>query len=222
MDGFTGFNPEQAAKSLSNVGAQMYDILSSYYGYNRYFFHELSSKWASPRAVEFGQKFQPMVANSAKDILKFYRSVMIKATDAYDALAKSNSIVGTTARPAILDTSYVAEQMSELDSLSNNNFKDNYYGTVGMNILDAEKVLENYTRNMRDIIGSLNDIPLDIAFYDPGNEMALAYKNALNELKDKISSITQDIDKEVRIAMTEEINTILIAKKEATHTMNNA
>ena len=69
-------------------------------------------------------------------------------------------------------------------------------------------------------ISALDSVPLNVAFYDPNGELAFAYKDALEKIKEKITETTSSIEKAVNTAMTEELNTILIAKDSAAETLN--
>lgn len=220
MSEITGFNPEQAKRNINDTTSALYKIMDEYASTSFAFFLDLSIKWASPKAKEFGDKYQPMVKDAALDIYKLEFSLSNNSIAAYDALATSNGYPTFRGDNGPYETS-VMIMNEELDYLESDKlFKEDFYGTVGMNVLQAKEILANYSANVNSLVQSLGDVPVEIAFYDPGSEMASAYRNAVEKIKEKILSTTQSIETDVKSAMEEEVDTILLAKQNATDTLS--
>ena len=218
MNDFTGFNQDLALNEIDEFAHTMHNIYISYLKCNETFFGEMSHKWASPNAIKFGNEMQPKVVSALLDIVKLDRSYEIKLYDAYNDLCEKNGLTGVS-----FDIGNELEgRLRSIESneiLSKNVFKDNYFGSTGMNIEDAKVILDNYVNEMININEFLENIPLVVSFYDPGDEMLTAYVDSIIDIKEKVRNTAVELRKRVEEALNTETNNILIAKEHAVETL---
>ncbi len=219
MDGMTGFNPEESLRKIKETVDALERALGS--GYQRAcedFFYKLQKKWYSPRAIEFGKKFIPLLKEVIKDSRKLVQSLYINSMEAYNKLATANGYPRAELNQ-IVDPDFLYEVTLE-DFGQHPGFEDNYYGTVGMNVLHVKEILNKFIADVAFAKKDLTEVPVGVAFYDPEGAMASAYKTEVEKLAGKISESLEGISKEINSAMQEEENTVLIAKDNATDTMS--
>ena len=77
-----------------------------------------------------------------------------------------------------------------------------------MNIAEVDKLLADYGSKIHQVVDiDLNEIPMDIAFYDPGDELKTAFKENVKALQEtlvaKIDEVTNKMneyaEKEMRM-----------------------
>lgn len=217
MDGMTGFNPEQAIRDISSTSEWLFSGYREYFDFCKSFINNLGDKWASPKAVEFGEKYMPLIKEAILYMLKVQTSFDKSAREAYNIIARSNGY------PLMHVSKEGQEVVNEVASLMDGEFKpfrEEYVGTVGMNINQAKEVLNTFISNTSVAIKDFESAPVEVAFFDPSGEMATAFRNEINNIKEKVTSLAESIENEVKGAMEEETNTILLAKQNATDTMS--
>ena len=93
-------------------------------------------------------------------------------------------------------------------------------GIVGMNIVQARYARDDFKDQVMKFLDDLNNMPMDIALYDPSGEMKAAFKKLItdfiSEMTDELTAVSADMD----VALETEENRIELAKEQATQTMN--
>ncbi len=217
MSDITGYNRLVAFDQIKRTIFAIDRTIVSYYDANKDFWDELYLKWASPKAVEFSNKYQPIIYNELLDFFKMERAFIIDAVDACKKIAEANG-----------DTSFSVNNFPLIDiALESKHiggdfptFREDFFGTVGMNVMKVKEIIAKYIADTSEAVASLSDIPFDIALFDPDNAMANAYKNQIEKMKEKMEATITMIKSDISKAMGEEENTILIAKDSATEALN--
>lgn len=89
-----------------------------------------------------------------------------------------------------------------------------------MNIYQVKLAVEVFETKIQRVINEIDNIPMNIAFYDEDGSQAAAYANEIKKMKDKTIEMTTQIVADIKSAMETEQNSILLAKQQATQTLN--
>ena len=233
-DTFTGFTPDEASKQIIEFFAKCVEagLDTFYYKGVEPFYHTLQKVWCSPKAVDFGNKYLPRLNALHKKIIYVGATICFNATTAYNSLAEANNLPSiqpsyddnfpnfskgfTEGDPKSLDLDYLVDY----DGTTFELYKVSPNGIVGMNHLQVKQAMELFKSIVSETIGKLNDLPMDIAFYDPNGEMKYAYKDLINKLVEEINSEISEIITNINTALDTEVDNIMLAKEQATHTLN--
>lgn len=215
MADFTGFDPAAAKQQLeqfSTFGKIVYEkATKAYYD----FFQSLKDNWCSPKAVEFTTEHLFVIHAFSGNIATMYMQIYRSAVDAYNIIARAQG-----------ESAMALEDQNEWYSHYNDDMggeilkEANENGIVGMNVANVQLARDIYLTQMNEIITAMENTPLDIAFYDPGDAQKTAYKNEIttrvNDMNEKINTTVKALNE----AMETETNTIMIAKDNAAGTMS--
>ena len=217
-DNIIGFSPEEAIRQINEFGNTI-DAFQQI----------LERTWCSPNAVAFSNKHFPRMKALPTKIELVAMVICHNAVDAYNFIANSNGL------PTISDTSpnddwpeFAAREFKytlDLDTLA---LDEQYWtplkeaspaGIVGMNhaqVIQARNELMNKTKIY---MGKIDNIPIDIAFYDPNGEMRESYKNMVRNMIEEVNSEMESVTSEIDAALQTEEDRIELAKENAVKTM---
>lgn len=215
MANMTGFNPEQAKQQIEDFFYQVRDLANIFLerGLN-VFVYGLMTAWCSPKAKEFSEKHFEKIAFIDSEIFHLGRNITIAATQAYNYVAKSNGApmisIGTLDR---------GEDFAESrwDKIRLKEQADS--GVVGMNHQNVKLLVSLFKDSVNNLINGLNELPLDIAFYDPDGEMKASYRQEITKMVNTITEEANSVYADIDAALETEVNTILLAKDNAASTM---
>jgi hypothetical protein len=216
MANLTGFSPDAARNQINLFYNTVCDLAREFSNNGSYpFMWGLVTAWCSPKAKEFSLKHFSKIAGIDTNVKNMGRNIAINAKQAYNYIAESNGGAklpedffqnGTQASTDKIDW------FGTLDEVSEN-------GVVGMNHQNVRLLVNLFKNAVNKLITGLNDLPLDIAFYDPDGEMKAAYRQQITDMVSIITEKTNALYADIDDALETEINTILIAKEEAASTM---
>ena len=89
-------------------------------------------------------------------------------------------------------------------------------GVVGMNHAQVKLYVTIFQEGVNKFLNELDEVPINIAFYDPNGDLQASYRNEINKMRNKITEIFDSARKDIGNALDEEIDTILLAKENAT------
>ena len=195
------------------------------------FFENVSKAWASQRAVDFYNKYSAQIKSIFDKIALWERSFDLKATRALAILAEANGMsAGGYAEHIdyLSNDNNVYNRSSSLFyhvSLGAGNdyaieFHDNINGVTGMNVEQVEGFINEYIIAVKTILGVFGHIPMNISMFDPSGEIQGAYMAEIQSIKKEWNDILNGLMHDIRMAMLEEKNTILLSAKQATQTMS--
>ena len=215
MANMTGFNPEQAKAQIDDFFYQVRDLANIFLerGLN-VFVYGLRTAWCSPKAKEFSEKHFERIAFIDSRIFHLGRNITIAATQAYNYVAKSNGAptisIGTLDRGEdFVDSRWDKIRLKEqADS-----------GAVGMNHQNVKLLVSLFKDSVNNLINGLNELPLDIAFYDPDGEMQASYRQEITKMVNTITEEANSVYADIDAALETEVNTIELAKDNAVSTM---
>ena len=242
-NGMTGLDPEKAKEQIYSFIETCLAIKKEYETNGiAPFLRNLSYSWCSPRAVEFGKKQIPRLFAIANDIETIAGIIGRNAARAFDFLARANGL--SRILGDMEDEWYIMRQ-SHIDRDTNDyeirtdkydnpeiqtwsNFDPNYYfseasrfgGIVGMNKTIVKLALNELNGAINDCINGLNNLPMDIALYDPSGEMMSSFKNLIKKMVSEDEEIIKGITDDINVALEEEQDRIELAKEQATQAMN--
>ncbi len=211
-EGMTGLNPGQAKQNIENfyssamhAGEELSNAFSD-------LLLNLSNSWASPKAMIFGESCDAQGSDLLNNYYTAIYSIAKNAEHAYNVIASAHGGEG-----------YISVNISNeghVESLGGRSFKAEKDGVVGMNIALVKVDLDAFDISMNKFYSSLDSIPMEIAFYDTEGTQLASYRNAIAKCKNDAKTAAESVRKEVQAAMETEQNTILLAKQQATETLN--
>ena len=213
MDGMTGFNPGEAKEQIEKFYySGIVACIALYDAYYYDFFDNLYAVWASPKAVEFGIKYAPIMQMSIYSNIEMFKNIARKAGNSYNIIATAN---GENGIDVDLDIDFLHVNFELNTSLSAE--RD---GIVGMNFMQVKLALAAFEHSIKKYYSQLDGLPLDIAFYDPDGSQKEAYKSLIEKSKKEVTEIVNSVKADIQAAMEEEENTILLAKQKSTEILN--
>ncbi len=215
-DEMTGLNPEQAKQQLDTFHDAIDDAMSDMHWTYERFARELSTKWYSPRAKEFGDKTDVIMSNYIREMYRVLYTILNNAVASYNILAMSNGL-GSSRLDAKYDLYPNDDGLPWYNSEYSIHFEEvSPSGAVGMNVLLVQTLINVFNEQMQKSANALDDIPIDIAFYDPDGTLKQTFKDLIMKFKDNYINQMKEIIAMIKDAMNEEINDITIAKQQAT------
>ena len=170
--------------------------------------------WCSPNAKDFSSKHFPIISAIDINVRHLGKNIAISATQAYNYIATSNG------SSTITDGFFAGDQQAMNETSSYTLLLDkNGDGIVGMNHQNVKLLVSLFKDAVNNLINGLNELPLDIAFYDPNGEMKAAYKKEITDMVNVITEQTTAVYNDIEAALETEIDTILLAKENAASTM---
>lgn len=209
-DHFTGTRTEAIKKSIEdlyNLGVN--HIIKQMSTASIEYFSALRYLWCSNNAVEFYNKYAtPLVDainNGATDIINICKK--IEEAHNFYAEANGSELVSVETKPYKL--------------LGLPSFYDNLNGVVGMNIEKVHSQTLQYKLYMNTLLSQLDDLPIKIDFFDPGQNQQLAYQRMLNTIKENIQTQFTGIIDDITNAEQTETNNIKLSQEYAIEALNN-
>ena len=98
--------------------------------------------------------------------------------------------------------------------------RDNYNGVTGMDVEGVKNALAIFKTSILACIEKFDNIPNGIAFYDPDGNIVGEYNRGIQNFKSEISDLAGDIYQEINRYISTEADNILLAKQNATQTLN--
>lgn len=206
---FTGFDPTLAKSNIDSFESSAKEAYSTC---SKAFYDlktGLLETWCSPKAVEFSEKYADKIGSVLVTFMSSYNIILANAERAYNTIALANGYSTIAVRP----TNY---SMTKYEF----NLRSEKYGIVGMNIMQVKLLLESFNNDVKKVFEMLDELPMDIAFYDPEGAQVQAYKDEITKLKAKIFDVMTLINTDIKSAIETESNDIRLAKEQATQTLN--
>ena len=210
MDGMTGLSPEVAKKNIETFYGEYSAAEGHLFETFQVLFMGLKDLWASPKAAEFANTYTPRINDVLSESRSGVCTVVKNAVRAYNTVSRSHG--GGT-----MDTDFLWETPFKGDY----KLLESKDGIVGMNVMQVRLLLDEFNNNISDLVMSrFNELPWDIALYDPNGEQKAAYTSSIKNILDHITNVVVDIRNDLNGYMETEENTILLAKQQSTETMN--
>ena len=219
-EGFTGFNPELVKKECQyflSVGDRALTFFLQ--AYNS-FYDVLKIAWCSPKAVDFTSHLKNYMT-SLHHLEAAYVNVARSAERAYNINAVANGCQPIpddqmiTAMPYStggMYTNYV-ENGTDLSEVNEN-------GVVGMNKMLVKTALDLFNKKINEGCRIIDDTPYSIAFFDEDGSQKQAFKAEITKMKDELVQEVLGILQSIDEAIETEVNTMELAKQQATQTLN--
>ncbi len=213
MNEMTGFNPEQAKNDIMNFYGNGQTAKMALVHAFEDLYSDLKEEWASDKAVEFDNKHRSTINETISTFRNSINKICQNACNAFDEIASKQGVPGC-GLASILD--------SASDSTFEYQFAVIYYnknGVVGMNIEAVNNTLEVFDSKIAAFVELVDNLPLNIAFFDPDGSQAKAYKSLIDNSKSKVLEEIEAIKNDIKTAIVTEQNNILLAKQQATDTL---
>lgn len=216
MDGITGFSPEEAKSNIYSFQTASDDVYSAYISANKNLFDDLYYTWCSTNAVDFYLRFSSVIEETATMLVNSLTAIVTNAERAYNIIAREHGWENMSSLSDEYHPYATGEVSIELKELR----KINESGVVGMNIKLVQMSLDIYAKHMNEVITDIDNLPMNIAFYDPEGAQMTAYKETISKVKERITLELDVIDKEIKSAMETETDNIMLAKQQSTQILN--
>ena len=220
MADITGYSPAQAQQDINNFteAYQAADIiLQNAMGD---FVDELSTKWYSPKAVEFWHFYVAERTILLTLITRTEWTILSNSVASYNILAKSNGA-------ATMDNPYTTWASSTNPMLFTSSRGDPTFkevsdnGAVGMNTLAVKSMLiPLLVEGVNRSIEAFMDLPTNIAFYDPAGELQAKFKELIKNMVEQIRTQMGNILDKLQTDLEDEVENITLAKEAATDTLS--
>ncbi len=220
MDGMTGLNPEQAKETISKFEDEMATFRQMLIRDAFEFLeNELSKKWYSPKAVEYGKELNKKVFYLNYDIKHYTQLIGKNAIASYNILAAANGISGID--NYFNESNLINGVHGNVYNPHNKNIfmEESPSGDVGMNVTLVKNVLQLFMDNVDKALRQLDNVPLNIAFYDPNEELKHRFNKLIVSLRNETIELASSARDNVMHDMEQESDNIRIAKQEATEAL---
>ena len=208
MSNITGYGPQEAKKNIEDfynvTRSAVYRLNHAYEN----FFRDLYSDWASPKAVEFNKKYNVTLSEQIQFFSDTIESVVDKAIEAYN----TNALANGGALISIDRTPFPETRGIDLSAV-------NYGGLVGMDVVGVQVDLDHYKASVDEVIKVIDNLPMNIAFYDSDGSQASAYKGAITTARNKVYDEISNLIKDFEGAIENEVKTTKDAASSAASTL---
>lgn len=211
MDGFTGLNIEKASHDIESFNQTCWEIQSKVRMPLKEFFIYLARHWASPVAKQFSDNICAKWEEVDSEYLTAFQHIVSGATDAGRALARANGLD----LPNIINPGNVATADPIKSFIS-----EDINGIVGMDVEGVRIALDAFKEQEKEGIALFDELPENIAFYDPNGELIGTYSRNVKNFKTKFQEIINTVITEMEGYLETETDNILLAKQNANDTLN--
>ena len=88
-----------------------------------------------------------------------------------------------------------------------------------MDVIGVQVDLDHYKASVDEVINVIDNLPMNIAFYDPDGSQASAYKGAITTARNKVYDEISNLIKDVEAAIENEVKTTKDAASSAASTL---
>lgn len=209
----TGFNPTEAQKQLQDF--MEYGKIAYERAANALNDLEtgLYNNWCSPRAVDIAPDRISRLACIERDINTLYNSMYRDGVAAYNNLATSNG-AATIAFDGEEEFYYLSDNF-RVDRLPE--FREaNEDGVVGMDVEKVKLARDSYLAELESVETYIEETPMEIAFFDPENELQTKFKTKINKIVTYIKDTIEHCFRNINEAIETETNVVISSKQSAT------
>ena len=204
----TGLNPERARADINNFQNEYFAAISKCDDALEAFLDLLEINWASPKAVEFYQRFADRLSET------FYSKPTEEGNKIVEgAIEAFNSISSANGGSTISDFGMMGV------GAGSHEFKEEIDGDVGMNIANVSTAIPEFKQGVESGLNDLANVPKQIAFYDPAGEQAATYETGIIRVHDYIDQTVNTLISIVNTAIAEEQDNINLGKQGAVDAM---
>ena len=215
MADITGFSPDVAKQQLDDFLKYGKVVRGKAADTYHDFLRSLYENWCSPKASDFTRQHLHKLCAFHGDIDTLYTQIYRSAVDAYNIIARANGWSSMAQDDQKKDDASFNETMGTLLLR-----EANENGVVGMNVANVKLARDLYLTQMNDVINLMNETPMNIAFFDPGDEQKTAFRSIIKTRVDLMQERINEAMATLNEAMETEENTILIAKESAAQTLS--
>ena len=214
----TGLNPSLAKTEIGIFYDRAVEITRDFEEVEEVFMFNLHDEWYSPKANEFGTKYSLELFNVGNKVRVTLFDVSQKAKNAFNFLASSNG-VSTIGEDFFSDGSLNKPQIAtEAFSIRLNEMGPG--GEVGMKVEAVKNTVSALKDGFDKLIAGLEDLPINISFYDPGDQIKMAYTEAVMKSVITVSELATSIYADIEGAIETETHLVEEAKNAASEEMS--
>ena len=199
LDGFTGFNPELLQHSIEDfydAGMILYHSLNNIEGN---FYDVLKESWFSPKAVDFSKHFYDL-NRAIYNLQCSYSRVAYKVIEAYNVHASANNLPTLSNQYEFLEYQPEGAEFGVRELLS-----QSADGLIGMNKSKVVQARDTFVQEMNKGIQEIFVTYQVSAFYDPSAVQNQAYLEMIQNTKDKLVTVFNDLLTDINKSIDEEV-----------------
>ena len=218
-NGWTGLDETRARDNIREFTDKSIIAENKLLEANLHFFESLRKYWTSPKAVQFGNTYVPKFERLIESYDRNAREIIKSAQIAFNTMAHSQGIIGRDISG--FEDSFPFGRFDGNAFVGFFNEKNDRW-VSGMNIAVVEtQIIPTYIEEFGRAKGLLNEIPTNVALYDPDNNLNSSYALKVNNFINEMSMLYNDMLNSVNQATKEEILILDIAKNQAINALNN-
>lgn len=209
----TGFNPTEAQQQLREFmeyGTRAYEKAANSLNVLE---TNLYNNWFSPKAVEFGIDRISRLSLIEKDINTLYTSMYKSGVDAYNKLATSNGASTIAYEGPEEEFYYLSDNFRDTHTATFKEASDD--GTVGMDVEKVKLARDEYLNKMKELEYFISETPMNIAFFDPSNELQTTFKSKITKIVNYIKETIDHCFKDIDDAIDTETNIVTSSQQSA-------
>ena len=205
MDGLIGIDVASARAEIlqfAELGKKGYRQL---FDCARYFFDDLSTKWASPNAVAFYDEYADLYYNVVCD---FERKLMHKVHGANDAGRTLSRAHGES----WVDVEYSVDSPGDYHYSF---LKESIDGVSGMAVENVKTICYSFRAAIQNAVASVYYLPTSIQFVSPDGSLVSEYAINIKSIVDEMGETLDPLSSAIWTYIETETDNILLAKNEA-------
>ena len=214
MDGFTGLDIAQAKSDILSFHHAGLNAVKMFDTCMANLFSTLSIKWASPNAKEFSHNKIEKIRSLRDQALTSLAHIASGACEAAAALARANGVD--------FDKSFISVEAGATYGFATDipECKEELNGVIGMDTESVRIALMSFKEEASHAITAFQEMPGQIAFFDPAGNMITAYNRNIKEYGEQAEELINELSADIEGYISTETDNILLAKQNATQTMN--
>ncbi len=214
MDGLTGLDIERAKHDIENFDSMASTALMNLHNcfYNLYTY--LNEHWASPVAVQFTSKNSQEINELNKNMGTTIAHIVNGAISAAENLAEANGV----SFPLKSEKNFAG--VTSFSGVPCEPCKDQLNNITGMDAEGVKQAIIIFRRNIMVALDEIDSLPNGIHFYDPSGDMVGGYNRGVDSFKQEYRNLAEQTYTEMKSYIETEADNILLAKQNATQTLN--
>ena len=214
MNGLTGLDIERAKHDIETFDSMASTALNNIHNcfYNLY--TVLNEHWASPVAVQFTSKNSQQINELNENMATTIAHIVNGAISAAENLSNANGI----SFPLKSEKNFASA--TGCTGVPCEPCKDQLNGVTGMDVEGVKQALNVFRTTAINALEEIVSLPNVIHFYDPNGDMVGEYNRGVDSFKQQYHDLIEQTYTEMRSYIETEADNILLAKQNATQTLN--
>ncbi len=183
--------------SLTNYSEKIKEASDSLITIINNFYYSLSTNWYSSKAVDFSTSFTGLIDELSKTINDYYNDNIEGTCNNFNELAKKYNKKRIEFQGSLNLKLYYPLLLAEGPN-----------GTIGMNINNVKRTINDFVAGLNDVVGKLEQIPSYVVISIYANGSKYYYFTKPDVLKNSIKDITSKMVDQINLYVDQEVDNI--------------